>query len=78
MDIYLIWAQDPDGDVTWLVDAWDDDTIAENYSGWREKIVQAEKDYEPQNVRIVKAYIDFDGVRKAFEVPRVEMTVEEV
>lgn len=76
MDIYMLWASD--GDVLWLVDAWDDDTIAENHSGWTEKISQAEKDYGPSNVRIIKATVNFDSIRKAFEVPRVEMTVEEV
>lgn len=65
MDIYMIWAQE--AGVKWLVEAWDDDTIAENDSGYQDAIDKAYDTYGAANVRIVKARVNFDKVEAAFE-----------
>jgi hypothetical protein len=36
MDVWLIWLQTDDH--TWLEAAWDDETTAENHSGWTETV----------------------------------------
>lgn len=69
MDIYLIWATD--GDAIWLVGAWDDDSVAENNEGYREEVKRHQADYGHDNVRVVKASIDFDAVARTFQVPSI-------
>lgn len=69
MDIYLIWAQDGDGygNYRWLVGAWDDESIGENYKGYEEAVAKAREEHGAENIRVVKARIDFDKVVEAFE-----------
>jgi len=67
MDIYLIWAQEPDGNYHWLVGAWDDDSVGENYAGYEEAVAKAREEHGVENIRVVKARIDFDKVVEAFE-----------
>jgi len=79
MDIYLIWATDSDtNDVTWLVGAWDGDSIADNFSGYQEEVQKHQDIHGADRVRVVKAHIDFDKVVGAFRVPSVgELVVDE-
>lgn len=69
MDIHLIWATD--GDAIWLVGAWDEDTIAENYQGYTDELARHQKDHGHDNVRVVKASVDFDAVQAAFQTPHI-------
>lgn len=66
MDIYMIWAQE--AGVKWLVEAWDDDTVAENDSGYEAALDKAYASYGAENVRVIKGRIDFGKVEAAFEV----------
>jgi len=68
MDIWMIWATD--GDVRWLVAAWDDDSVSDNNDGWLSEVEQARRDHG-ENFRIVRASIDFDAVDAAFAPPSV-------
>lgn len=78
MDIYLIWAQESGGEYRWLVGAWDDDSIGENREGYELDLTQARAEHGAQNIRVVKAHIDFDKVTAAFDVPSVgTLTVQE-
>lgn len=71
MDVYMIWATAPRGGEHWLVDAWDDDSIASNGKGWAEAVTKAFAENGAENVRIVKTHVDFDAVVAAFNVPVV-------
>lgn len=67
MKIYMIWAQDNYGHA-WLVDAWDDDSVAENYTGWQEALAKAKLDEdEYTTIRVVTGEVDMDKVYAAFE-----------
>lgn len=72
MKLWTIWVQASDG-ATWLESAWDDESTAENGSGY-EKSLQTAKDVAKQNggeMRVIE--VDFpDGVVfGAFQPPAV-------
>lgn len=69
VDIYLIWATD--GDAIWLVGAWDGDSVAENATGYREDVECHRNAHGHDNVRVVRASIDFDAVARAFQTPSI-------
>lgn len=66
MKVWLIIARN--GDEMWLIDAWDDDSVSENPEGWRDALAKARADVEPDDLRVVTATLDWDAVRKAFDV----------
>lgn len=66
MKIWMIWAVTPHDGHHWLVDAWDDETVTENYDGWQTAKEKAYEEYGPDNVRIVHSCVDFDKVLKTF------------
>jgi len=77
MDIWMIWAHDGYGH-HWLVDAWDDDSTAENWTGWQKAVREAKADNDGRVV-VVKSSVNFDKVLEAFNVPNVgEMSDPEV
>lgn len=77
MDIYMIWAHDPDGGYVWLVDAMDDESTQMNDTGWREIEEAARADHGADNIRIVKAFVDLDAVQAAFDAPTTTLTIKE-
>lgn len=60
----MIWAK-LDG-FAWLVESWDDDTIMDNPTGWEDAKHKASKGHGSENIRIIKAIVDFDKVLAAF------------
>lgn len=70
MDVYQIWAQE--AGFFWLVDAWDDDSISGDRSGYEEALKKAHDAHGAENVRVIRTVIDFDAVTKAFEVPTAD------
>lgn len=77
MEIYMILARDPITGAIWLVDAMDDDSISGNDAGWREIKDAAYDDHGPENIRIIKAAVDFDAVDAAFATPSVSINIKE-
>lgn len=73
MDIYMIWARS-DGFV-WLVESWDDDSISDNANGWEDAKTKAAKAHD--EIRIIKATVDFDKVLAAFNAPETTLAIEE-
>ena len=68
MDIFMIWRRE-DG-VIWLHNAWDGDTISENREGYEADVARAEREGE---TRVLKASVDFDAVRAAFDIPSLAL-----
>lgn len=68
MDVLMIWVTDenPDSEI-WLLEAWDNDSIAGNQEGWEEAVQKAYEVYGGANVRITKTTVDFDKVQAAFQ-----------
>lgn len=72
MKVWLIWIQGDD--TTWLEAAWDDNSTAENHSGWQEEVKRVRKlayenDYE---MRIQEVTVP--GVYELFEIPTAVAT----
>lgn len=70
MDVYQIWAQE--AEFFWLVDAWDDDSIQANRSGYEAALKKAYDAHGAENIRVIRTVIDFGAVTKAFEVPTAD------
>lgn len=66
MDLYMIFVR-ADGGFTSLEDAWDEESISDNRSGWDATVKAAVVLHGPQNVRVLKTSVDMDAIRKAFE-----------
>lgn len=66
MDIWMIWGRYPDDDILWLINAWDDDSVANNYDRWSEIVEKAKQDHGQDNIRIVRAPLEMDQVAAAF------------
>lgn len=69
MTIWMIWVQEPSTGALWLVESWDDDSTAENTTGWEEAVQKARKEHGAENVRIVRGDVDFNVIEKAFQIP---------
>lgn len=70
MTIWMIWTRDS-SEAMWLSDAWDDDSVSENDTGWAEAVAKAHKEHGAENVRILRGDVDFNAVEKAFQIPDV-------
>jgi hypothetical protein len=73
MNVYLIWTR-TEG-YAWLVESWDEESIDANEAGWDEAVQKARTEHGPENIRIIKASIDFDKVLEAFNPPENELTI---
>lgn len=69
MKVWMIWIQGDDA--TWLEDAWDDETTAENHSGWQEVVDKARKLALDNNYEIRIQAVEVPGVYDLFEIPTV-------
>lgn len=69
MKLWMIWAR-CDG-MVWLVDSWDDDSVATNPEGWAEAVAEARTANGADNVSVVSTTVDFDAVLATFEAPTV-------
>ena len=69
LDLYLIWVLSGSG--VSLVDAWDQDSVADNRPGWDEAVEDAFADHGANNVRVTITSVDIDAVQRAFAPPRV-------
>lgn len=68
MKVWLIWAKDEGVlEHVWLVDAWDDETVAENGDGFKEKLAEVRKDHGVDNVVVTVTNVDIGKVYNAFE-----------
>ena len=68
MDVFIIWAMVPDQpDAPWAIAAWDDESIAENHSGWLEALASAEETHGGRNIRVTKTTINYDAVVESFK-----------
>lgn len=72
MNVWMVWVQGDD--TTWLELAWDDESTANNHSGWQEEVERVRKlcfenGYEMriQEVRVPDVY-------NLFEIPKVQAT----
>jgi hypothetical protein len=71
MKVWLIFLQDEVGAI-WLEAAWDDDSIAENRSGWEDEVDRVRQimaDNRGYSMRLMAAKIP--GVFELFEIPEV-------
>ena len=76
MVVWMLWIQASDG-ATWLEAAWNDETTAENYSGWLEAVETARDtaDANHGEMRIQRVLVP--GVPDLFEIPQVAALVPE-
>jgi len=69
MNIYQIWIHEVD--FFWLRAAWDAESAAANPDVWRAAVEDVVAEYGAASVRVVKATIDFEAVKRTFDVPSV-------
>lgn len=67
MKVWLIWAREGVMGHVWVVDAWDDETVAENNDGFQQKIAEARRDNGTDNVVVTVTNVDIDKVYSAYE-----------
>jgi len=74
MDIYMIWAHEAGN--AWVIDTWDADSIHGNGFGWEEAKDKAYEIHGAENVRVIKAVVDFDKVLAAFTPAETTLSIE--
>ncbi len=73
MKLWLIWMQSDDS--TWLEAAWDDETTAENHSGWKEEYDRCRKLAFEEKYEMRLQAVEVPGVYDLFEIPTMKATV---
>ena len=70
----MIWLSD--GETTWLAEAWDDETAADNGTGWDEAFKKATANADRDGYQWRVQFVRVPGVYKLFDVPEVTAEVE--
>jgi hypothetical protein len=67
--LWLIFIQS--ADATWLEAAWDDNSTAENHSGWEEEVARCRKLADDNGYKMRIASTVVSGVFGLFDVPEL-------
>jgi hypothetical protein len=70
MKVWLIVMQGDDS--TWVEDAWDDDSTAENHQGWEEAVEKARQTVRDNDYELRVIPVEIDGIHEAFDVPELQ------
>ena len=73
MKVRMVWVQGDDA--TWLEAAWDEETVAANYSGWCDEVDKARKMAHENNYEMRIQIVDVPKVYELFEVSEVKARV---
>ena len=73
MKVRMVWVQGDDA--TWLEAAWDEETVAANYSGWCDEVDKARKMAHENNYELRIQIVDVPQVYELFEVSEVKARV---
>lgn len=77
MNVWLIWVQEGDS-ATWLEAAWDDESTAENRSGYEAEMERIERMcLENPSYAMRIQCVEVPGVYELFEFPVAQATVVE-
>lgn len=69
MKVWMIFVQTYDS--TWLEAAWDDESTAENHSGWQAEVDRVRKLAADNGYLYRILEVEVPGVYEAFEIPSV-------
>ena len=74
MQIKTIWAaHDNEWNEAWLVEAWDEYSIDNNFDGWSKALEKAKK--ENDEIKVVVINVSWSKLEKAFKTPEISATV---
>lgn len=78
MKLLTIWIQS--GGRTWIEDAWDDQSVAENIQGWRRAVDSALRTANANSgiMRVIVIDVPDEGIFDAFTAPEVAGTATPV
>jgi hypothetical protein len=65
--VWMIWVQGDDS--TWLEDAWDDESTAQNPQGWQEVVDKARKMAYEANYELRIQQVEVPSVHALFDIP---------
>lgn len=74
MKIYTIWVSTNGFEEAWILDAWDEDSVDGNYSGWEDAVREAKKDHA--EVKVIAINVAISKLRECFELPTIPGEVE--
>lgn len=72
MKVWLIWVRGDDH--TWLEAAWDDDSTAENHTGWTEEVARVRRLAHTEGYEMRVQAVNVPGVFDLFDIPEVTAT----
>jgi hypothetical protein len=70
MTVWMLWVQGDDH--TWLEAAWDDESTAENHSGWQAEVDRVRKLAFDNGYEMRIQQVQVPGVFELFEIPTAE------
>lgn len=77
MELHVILVREPVDGSIWSTEAWDEYTIDDNPTGFRDAVEKAKKQNGADNVRIMVVDVPDDCMENAFALTRVSGTIKE-